>query len=96
MKNVKVVRMALVLTLTALTLQGCNAYNTIGDSSKVEDAQLWFEDTGVVVKDPVDRVYHIVKDKNGYLYYCCQGESAVLEKVLDENGNSTKDISIFE
>lgn len=96
MKNVKVVRMALVLTLTALTLQGCNAYNTIGDASKVEDAQLRFEDTGVVVKDSVDRVYHIVKDKNGYLYYCGQGESAVLEKVLDGNGNSTKDISIFE
>lgn len=95
MKNVKVVRMALVLTLIALTLQGCNLNNTTADLSKVDDAQLWFEDTGIMVKDSEGRIYHIVKDKNGYLYYS-KGSSAFLEKVIDENGNSTKDISIFE
>lgn len=91
----KKVKLILIITLSALTLQGCNVNNTTADMSKAADAQLWFEDTGIMVKDSEGRIYHIVKDKNGYLYYS-KGSNAVLEKVLDENGNSTKDISIFE
>lgn len=93
MKRVKLI---LITTLLALALQGCNVQNTIDDMGKEYGATLWFEDTGIVVKDSYDKVYHILKDKNGWLYYNCQGDSAILEKVLDENGNSTKDTSIFE
>ena len=92
----KKVKLLLVITLSALALQGCNVHNTMGDINKEDDAKLWFEDTGIIVKDSSNRIYHILKDRNGWLYYNCQGESAVLEKVLDENGNSTKDTSIFE
>lgn len=92
----KKVKLILIITLSALALQGCNVQNTIGDIGKEDGATLWFEDTGIVVKDSYDKVYHILKDKNGWLYYNCQGDSAILEKVLDENGNITKDTSIFE
>lgn len=92
----KKAKLILIVTLSALALQGCNVQNTIDDMGKEDGATLWFEDTGIVVKDSYDKVYHILKDKNGWLYYNCQGDSAILEKVLDENGNSTKDTSIFE
>lgn len=92
----KKAKLILIVTLSALALQGCNMQNSVDNMSKEDEATLWFEDTGIIVKDSYDKVYHILKDKNGWLYYNCQGESAVLEKVLDENGNSTKDTSIFE
>lgn len=94
--KMKKAKLLLIVALSALTLQGCNAGNSISDMSKESEAKIWFEDTGIVVKNSWDRVYHIVKDGNGYLYYMVIGDSASLERVLDENGNSTKDISMFE
>lgn len=86
----------LVAIGVVFSLTGCNTNgnNSIQDQSR-NDYIDWFEDTGILVRDDYDRLYHIVTDKNGWLYYS-PSVDGVTCPVLDENGNPTKDISIFE
>lgn len=56
-------------------------------------------DTGYKVRGYNDRVYSIARDKDGYLYYIISTHPNSidnLQKVLDSDGNHTKDISIFK
>lgn len=54
-----------------------------------------FTDTGIKVKNSQNRVYLIIKDRNGFLYYCSDVEGN-LAPVLGKNGNPTTDISLFD
>ncbi len=88
--------LAFILALTmCLTLAACantNGHNSIG--TNVNTALLWFSDTGIRVKNHQDRVYSIVKDTNGFLYYCSDVEGN-LTPVYDEDGLPTKSLDIF-
>lgn len=85
---------SIIFSCSGCGLNSCNVHNAIGeDSSK---AISWFSDTGITVKNYNDRIYHIVKDNNGWLYYAPSADSGTLQPVIDANGNMTKDISIFD
>lgn len=72
-------------------LRGGNGHNSI---STPLDCVEWFEDTGIDVKNQQRRIYNIVKDQNGFLYYCSDVEGALC-LVLDENGEPTKSVELF-
>lgn len=88
--------LAFILTLViCLTLVGCtniNGHNSIAANSS--NALFWFSDTGIRVKNHQSRVYSIVKDINGFLYYCSDVEGN-LTPVYDEDGLPTKNLDIF-
>lgn len=88
--------LAFILALTmCLTLAACgssNSHNSIVANSS--NALFWFSDTGIRVKNHQDRVYSIVKDANGFLYYCSDVEGN-LTPVYDEDGLPTKNLDIF-
>lgn len=76
-----------------------NEINNISNKSmeninKINNETVWFEDTGIVVKTYNERLIHIVRDDLGWLYYM-QNDSFMIP-VTDEDGNKTKDITIFE
>ena len=66
----------------------------IENIDKISNSEVWFEDTGVVVKTYNERLIHIVRDNLGWLYYM-QTDSFIIP-VTDKDGNKTKDITIFE
>lgn len=70
-----------------------NGHNSLGNGNP--DCQEWFEDTGIDVKNFQDRLYNIVRDGNGWLYYCSDVEGTLIP-VVNELGLPTKDITIFE
>lgn len=76
-------------------LTGCNTNSRNSFQDATSDSIDWFEDTGILIRDDYDRLYHIVADKNGWLYYS-PSVDGVTCPVLGEDGNPTKDISIFE
>ena len=80
------------LIISILTLIGCNGKNSIINTSTIPQA---FTDTGIDVKSPFSRVYHIIKDKSGFLYYCSDVENNLIP-VLDKEGKLIKDINIFD
>lgn len=86
MKKFKV---AILIALTTLALTGCNLNNTFSGKNTVKG----FEDTGIIVKVHSNRICHIIKDRNGYLYYF---NNDMLTPVVDSEGNITNDLSIFE
>lgn len=71
--------------------RGGNGHNSLGAPL---DCVEWFEDTGIDVKNQQGRVYNIVKDQNGFLYYCSDVEGTLC-LVLDENGEPTKSVELF-
>lgn len=81
-----------VIGLAIFTMAFDNSSNAFGHS---KDAIEWFEDTGITVVNSENKVYHIVADPNGWLYYssCHDGD---LTPVLNAIGTPTKDASIFE
>ena len=76
-----------------LILMGCNGHNSI--AATLSETQVGFVDTGVRVKNHQDRVYSIVKDANGFLYYCSDVEGT-LAPVYNEYGLPTKDTDMFD
>lgn len=72
---------------------GQNWHNSIGNTNP--DCQEWFEDTGINVKTFQNRLYHIVRDGNGYLYYMSDIENNLIP-VVNELGLPTKDTAVFE
>ena len=100
-----------LLCIVLLLCSGCSSetkrvkdsiYNELNNLSnksveninKISNSEVWFEDTGVVVKTYNERLIHIVRDNLGWLYYM-QTDSFMIP-VTDEEGNKTKDITIFE
>lgn len=78
-----------ILALSA----GCNnSKNSIG--ADVDSVPVGFTDTGYMVKNEQNRVYHIVSDMNGWLYYCSDVEGN-LTPVLNVIGTPTKDLTPF-
>lgn len=91
--------MTLVLCIVLAGTTGCgNAYNSIPDSIQdgVNSAIQMFNDTGIRVKTPSERIFYVYEDQFGWLYYVASGEGNALCPVVDENGNRTKDKSIFD
>lgn len=86
-----VVLVALVLAIFIMVFD--NSSNTFGHNNK--DVIEWFEDTGIMVVNSENKVYHIVSDPNGWLYYssCHDGD---LIPVLNAIGTPIKDVSVFE
>lgn len=84
--------MLVTLGLIIFTAAFDNSSNAFGHS---KDAIEWFENTGITVVNSENKVYHIVSDPNGWLYYssCHDGN---LIPVLNAVGTPTKDVSIFE
>lgn len=84
--------MLILFGLVIFTMISDNSSNVFGHS---KDAIEWFEDTGITVVNSEDKVYHIVSDPNGWLYYssCHDGD---LTPVLNTIGTPTKDASVFE
>ena len=77
-----------------LALSGCNnSKNSIGVD--VDNVPVGFTDTGYMVKNEQNRVYHIVSDMNGWLYYCSDVEGNLIP-VLSAIGTPTKDTTSFE
>lgn len=88
MKKVFMFCLALVM---CLVITACNSHNSI-----IADAAIpVFTDTGIRVKNHQDRVYSIVKDTNGFLYYCSDVEGT-LALVYSEYGLPTKDMDMFD
>ena len=84
-----------ILALTmGLTLAACNINSHNSISTNANTALLWFSDTGIRVKNHQERVYSVVKDINGFLYYCSDVEGN-LTPVYDEDGLPTKNLDIF-
>lgn len=92
MKKLLVFVLTLVMCLTLVGCTNMNGHNGIATNSR--NALLWFSDTGIRVKNHQDRVYSIVKDTNGFLYYCFDIEGN-LTPVYDEDGLPTKNLNIF-
>lgn len=90
MKKVFMFCLALVM---CLVITACNGHNSIG--AEVGAAIPVFTDTGIRVKNHQDRVYSIVKDTNGFLYYCSDVEGT-LAPVYSEYGLPTKNIDMFD
>lgn len=87
-----IIILALCIILVVFCLIG-NGHNSIGNGNP--DCQEWFEDTGIDVKNFQNRLYNIVRDRNGWLYYCSDIEGT-LTPVVNELGLPTKDIAVFE
>lgn len=87
--------LVVVIFVAILALSGCNnSKNSIG--ADVDSVPVGFTDTGYMVKNEQNRVYHIVRDKtNGLLYYCSDVEGN-LTPVLNKLGFATSDITPFE
>ena len=83
--------LVIVAFVAILALSGCN--NSIG--ADVNSVPVGFTDTGYMVKNEQNRVYHIVSDMNGWLYYCSDVEGN-LTPVLSVIGTPTKDTTPFE
>lgn len=92
MKKLLAFILALIMCLTLAACANGNSHNSISANTNI--ALLWFSDTGIRVKNHQDRVYSIVKDVNGFLYYCSDVEGN-LTPVYDENGLPTKSLDIF-
>lgn len=92
MKKLLVFVLTLVMCLTLVGCTNMNGHNGIATNSR--NALFWFSDTGIRVKNHQDRVYSIVKDTNGFLYYCSDIEGN-LTPVYDEDGLPTKNLNIF-
>lgn len=90
MKKIFMFCLALVM---CLVITACNGHNSIG--AEVGAAIPVFIDTGIRVKNHQDRVYSIVKDMNGFLYYCSDVEGT-LAPVYSEYGLPTKDTNMFD
>lgn len=89
MKKVFMFCLALVM---CLVITACNGHNSVGTD---EDTAIpVFTDTGIRVKNHQNRVYSIVKDMNGFLYYCSDVEGT-LAPVYSEYGLLTKDTDMF-
>lgn len=88
----KVFMFCLVLVM-CLVITACNSHNSIGANAGA--AIPVFTDTGIRVKNHQDRVYSIVKDTNGFLYYCSDVEGT-LAPVYSEYGLPTKDTDMFD
>lgn len=84
--------MLVALGFAIFTMAFGNSSNAFGHS---KDAIEWFEDTGITVVNSENKVYHIISDPNGWLYYssCHDGD---LTPVLNAIGTPTKDASVFE
>lgn len=77
-------------------LCGCSDFNWSNEiSDKPAQSLEWFEETGVTVKASNGKVYHIMRDPNGWLYYY-NSPKGCLEAVRGADGNLTKDISMFD
>lgn len=86
--------LVIVAFVAILALPGCNnSKNSI--RTDVDSIPVGFTDTGYMVKNEQNRVYHIVSDMNGWLYYCSDVEGN-LTAVLSVIGTPTKDITPFE
>ena len=86
--------LVVVIFVVTLALSGCNnSKNSIG--ADVDNVPVGFTDTGYMVKNEQNRVYHIVSDMNGWLYYCSDVEGN-LTPVLNTFGTPTKDTTPFE
>ena len=86
--------LVIVAFVAILTLSGCNnSKNSIG--AYVDSVPVGFTDPGYMVKNKQNRVYHIVSDMNGWLYYCSDVEGN-LTPVLNAFGTPTKDTTPFE
>lgn len=84
--------LALVMCLV-ITACSLNSHNSIGADESA--AIPVFTDTGIRVKNHQNRVYSIVKDVNGFLYYCSDVEGT-LAPVYSEYGLPTKNIDLFD
>lgn len=69
-----------------------NGHNSIGNGKP--DCQEWFTDTGVNVKNYQNRLYNIVRDGNGWLYYSTDVDGTLIP-VVDKFGLPTKDTAVF-
>ena len=86
--------LVVVAFIAILALSGCNnSRNSVG--TDVNSIPVGFTDTGYMVKNEQNRVYHIVSDMNGWLYYCSDVEGN-LTPVLNKLGFATSDITPFE
>lgn len=91
-KKSMVVVLVLVMVVTFYMTACSNSKNSI--SIDVENIPVGFTDTGYDVKNSQNRVYHIVADNNGWLYYCSDVEGN-LTPVLNVIGTPTKDLTPF-
>ena len=83
-----------VIFVVTMALSGCNnSKNSFGVD--VANIPVGFTDTGRAVKNGQNRVYRIVTDMNGWLYYCSDVEGN-LTPVLSVIGTPTKDLTVFE
>lgn len=87
------IAIVVVICLIATYMRGGNGHNSVGNGNP--DCVEWFEDTGIDVKNHQNRMYNIVKDQNGFLYYSSDVEGA-LAPVLNEFGLPTKDVELFD
>lgn len=87
------IAVVVVVSLIGLYIRGGNVHNSVGNGKP--DCVEWFEDTGIDVKNFQNRMYNIVKDQNGFLYYSSDVEGA-LTPVLNEFGLPTKDVELFD
>lgn len=92
-KVLAIVGLVVVVSAMCFGIWKCNWHNGVGNIHP--DCQEWFTDTGIDVKNFQNRLYHIVKDGNDWLYYCSDLDGQ-LTPVVSELGLPTKDIKIFE
>lgn len=86
--------LVIVAFVAILALSGCNNTKN-GVNIDVSEVPVGFTDTGYTIKNEQNRVYHIVADINGWLYYCSDVEGN-LTPVLSVIGTPTKDVTPFE
>lgn len=79
----------IILGISAFN-NNCNANNNIMTSAS--STPLGFQDTGMQIKNPQNRVYHIIKNKYGYLYYSSD-VAGDLTEVLNKYGKPTTNIN---
>ncbi len=79
--------------IVVMLLSGCSFNSKNATGADADKAISWFTSTGVTVKNHESRVYTIVRDGNGWLYYCSSVEGN-LEPVRDSWGLHTKDITV--
>lgn len=87
-----IIGLLVVVTVVCFSIWNQNWHNSVGNTNP--DCQEWFEDTGIDVKNFQNRLYNIVKDGNGWLYYCSDIEGTLIP-VVNEFGLPTKDIAVF-
>lgn len=85
-----------IIAIFLMMLSGCTIFNSKNSiaANMTTGAVQWFDDTGIDVISPADRLYHIVSDGNGWLYYMSDVDN-VLTPVVDSNGNAAKETSVF-